>query len=201
MFRALKKEFKRIEYTGDSKKRTKKQLKNEKNAIIIALMEEPIIKCGTKQRKAGTVKKCCQEVLVQSLFLCARCLSMSRSERQYVRWEHDTYLIDCTWYLYHTWYYCCMFKRTHSAARHNTAKRRARHGTALCYAALHIYIYKTRNARDRSITHSLQRWVSTKSSISQLECIFVFYNITGLTVAGGAFWSNNVVCTILILIV
>ena len=31
-------------------------------------------------------------------------------------------------------------------------------------------------ARDRSITHSLQRWVSTKSSISQLECIFIFYN-------------------------
>ena len=28
--------------------------------------------------------------------------------------------------------------------------------------------------RDRSIAHSLQRWVSTKSSISQLECIFIF---------------------------
>ena len=31
--------------------------------------------------------------------------------------------------------------------------------------------------RDRSITHSLQRRVSTKSSISQLECILIFYNI------------------------
>ena len=31
------------------------------------------------------------------------------------------------------------------------------------------------NTRDRSITHSLQRWVSTKSSISQqLECILIF---------------------------
>ena len=30
----------------------------------------------------------------------------------------------------------------------------------------------TRNTRDRSITHSLKRWVSTKSSIWQLECIF-----------------------------
>ena len=34
--------------------------------------------------------------------------------------------------------------------------------------------HTTRNARDRSITHSLQRWVSTKSSISQLECILIF---------------------------
>ena len=31
-----------------------------------------------------------------------------------------------------------------------------------------------RNTRERSITHSLQRWVSTKSSISQLECILIF---------------------------
>ena len=30
------------------------------------------------------------------------------------------------------------------------------------------------NTRDRSITHSLQRRVSTKSSISQLECILFF---------------------------
>ena len=37
---------------------------DEKNATIDE-MEEPI-KCGRKQRKAGTVKKCCQEVLVQS---------------------------------------------------------------------------------------------------------------------------------------
>ena len=36
-----------------------------KNAIIIDEMEEPI-KCGRKQRKAGTVKKCCQEVFVQT---------------------------------------------------------------------------------------------------------------------------------------
>ena len=42
---------------------TTKQLKNEKNAIIIDEMAEPI-KCGRKQRKAGTVKNCCQEVLV-----------------------------------------------------------------------------------------------------------------------------------------
>ena len=28
--------------------------------------------------------------------------------------------------------------------------------------------------RDRSITHILQGWISTKSSISQLECIFIF---------------------------
>ena len=33
-----------------------------------------------------------------------------------------------------------------------------------------MYIY-------RSITHSLQIWVSTKYSISQLECFFCFYNI------------------------
>ena len=45
--------------------RTKKQLKKKENAIIIDEMEEQI-KCGRKQRKAGTVKKCCQEVLVQS---------------------------------------------------------------------------------------------------------------------------------------
>ena len=34
--------------------------------------------------------------------------------------------------------------------------------------------YQTRNTRDRSITHSLQRWVSTKYSISQLECNLIF---------------------------
>ena len=40
----------------------------------------------------------------------------------------------------------------------------------------------TRNTRDRSITHSLQRWVLTKYSISQLECFFFyFYNIYGLS--------------------
>ena len=34
--------------------------------------------------------------------------------------------------------------------------------------------HTTRNTRDRSITHSLQIWVSIKCSISQLECIFFF---------------------------
>ena len=58
-------------------------------------------------------------------------------------------MINGTWYLsYHTWYYyCCMFNRTHSAARHNTAKRRARHGTALCCAALLSYIDYSRADR------------------------------------------------------
>ena len=35
--------------------------------------------------------------------------------------------------------------------------------------------HTTSNTRDRSITHSLQRWVSTKSSISQLDGLcFIF---------------------------
>ena len=52
----------------------------------------------------------------------------------------------------------------------------------ICIARIgYLFIYTTRNARDRSITHSLQRWVSTKSSISQLECIFIFIWIFDLT--------------------
>ena len=39
-----------------------------------------------------------------------------------------------------------------------------------------IYIHAPSNTSDRSITHSLQRCVSTKSSISQLECIFYFFS-------------------------
>ena len=35
----------------------------------------------------------------------------------------------------------------------------------------------TQYTRDQSVAHSLQRWVSTKSSISQLECIS-FYKIS-----------------------
>ena len=40
--------------------------------------------------------------------------------------------------------------------------------------------------RDRSITHRLQRWVSTKPSISQLECIFIFliYPLVGSRTCG-----------------
>ena len=62
----MKNEFEIIKFKGDSRKWTKKQLKNEKNAIIIDEIEEPPIKCGRKQIKAVTVKSCCQEVLVQS---------------------------------------------------------------------------------------------------------------------------------------
>ena len=61
----------------------------------------------------------------------------STEESKKTRTQH---VHNGTWYLYHTWYYCCMFNRTHSAARPNTAKRRARHGTALCRAALLSYI-------------------------------------------------------------
>ena len=37
--------------------------------------------------------------------------------------------------------------------------------------------HATRNTRDRSITHILQRWVATKYSISQVQCFLLFYNI------------------------
>ena len=52
----------------------------------------------------------------------------------------------------------------------------------VCMCALgatdgYTYTYtRTWNTRDRSITHSFRKWVSTKSSISQLDpgCIFTF---------------------------
>ena len=105
----------------------------------------------------------CAELI--ALHCCAVCLLMSRSERQYVRYlragggghgdretinwrkQEDEYtkhvhkpgicIIPGTTT---TSSNCCrMFKRTHSAARHSTAKRRARHGAALrCAAELYV---------------------------------------------------------------
>ena len=49
----MKNEFERIKFKEDSRKLTKKQLQNEKNTIIDEMEEQ--IKCGRKQRKAGTV--------------------------------------------------------------------------------------------------------------------------------------------------
>ena len=42
---------------------------------------------------------------------------------------------------------------------------------------LPLHRHTTRDPRDRSITHSLQRWISTKCWISQLECFSFLYYI------------------------
>ena len=50
--------------------------------------------------------------------------------------------------------------------------------SCLVYGLLHTLhvATQTRTTRDRSITHSLQRWVSTKSSMSQLLWVCFLFN-------------------------
>ena len=76
---------------------------------------------------------------------------------------------SCVWYSDRAYYGLCVIGRRLPLQ----LQQCTRSYTKYIYVKLIGGGHRTRNTLDRSITHSLRRWVSTKSSISQLECIFI----------------------------